>query len=122
MIYIGCLAVLALLLEGLIPRSKKITSFSDFKANLFWFFANIIVLPYVISKLSVHVRLFDFPILPFWLQLPLGIIAFDLTSYGLHYSFHRFPKLWQFHKVHHSIEFMNAFSSFRHSWVEGFIN
>lgn len=121
MIYIAALAILAIFLERVNPRTKEINSFSDFEANLFWFLANIVALPYVISELSLQFRLFDLPTFPFWLQVTLGLLALDLMSFCWHFCFHRFSLLWQFHKVHHSIEYMNAFSSFRHSWVEGFI-
>ena len=34
----------------------------------------------------------------------VSVAALDLVAWTLHYCQHRFPLLWEFHKVHHSAE------------------
>jgi sterol desaturase/sphingolipid hydroxylase (fatty acid hydroxylase superfamily) len=42
------------------------------------------------------------------------LIAFvDFVSYGIHYLQHKVPFLWEFHKVHHSLEVMHPLSNYR---------
>ncbi len=42
------------------------------------------------------------------------VIAFvDLASYAIHYLQHKVPLLWEFHKVHHSLEVMHPLSNYR---------
>ncbi len=43
-----------------------------------------------------------------------GLIAFvDFFSYVMHYVQHKVPLLWEFHKVHHSLEVMHPLSNYR---------
>lgn len=39
---------------------------------------------------------------PLWLQLLEIVLIADLTQYWVHRAFHRVPRLWRFHVVHHS--------------------
>lgn len=53
-----------------------------------------------------------------WLPGPLarGLFAFlllDFSRYWLHYAGHRIPFLWQFHRVHHSAEVLDASTGLR---------
>jgi sterol desaturase/sphingolipid hydroxylase (fatty acid hydroxylase superfamily) len=44
----------------------------------------------------------------------IGMFAFvDFVSYAIHYMQHRVPFLWEFHKVHHSLEVMHPLSNYR---------
>ena len=51
--------------------------------------------------------------LPIWIAVPLAILVADLTFYTVHRACHRFPVLWQFHAVHHSIQNMDWLASVR---------
>ena len=51
--------------------------------------------------------------LPWWVQLPLAIVLSDLMFYWMHRAFHRFPSLWKFHAIHHSIEEMDWLAASR---------
>ena len=42
----------------------------------------------------------------------------DFLRWYAHYTFHRIPELWEFHKVHHSAEVLNFATSERHHPVE----
>lgn len=39
---------------------------------------------------------------PFWLALPVGLLALDLTIYWQHRLFHRIGPLWRMHRMHHA--------------------
>ena len=45
----------------------------------------------------------------------------DLLKFLAHTAFHRFPALWEFHKVHHSAETLNFTTSERFHPVEAFL-
>ena len=55
---------------------------------------------------------------PFWAQLPILLVAFDFLQWSIHNLLHRVPFLWEFHKVHHSIEEMDWIGNWRFHWVE----
>jgi sterol desaturase/sphingolipid hydroxylase (fatty acid hydroxylase superfamily) len=44
---------------------------------------------------------------PIWLAFIEILIMADLGFYAVHRAFHRFPLLWRFHAIHHSIEEMD---------------
>ncbi|WP_085899553.1 sterol desaturase family protein [Kiloniella majae] len=47
------------------------------------------------------------------------LIAFiDFISFGMHYLQHKIPFLWEFHKVHHSLEVMHPISNYREHPVD----
>jgi sterol desaturase/sphingolipid hydroxylase (fatty acid hydroxylase superfamily) len=59
---------------------------------------------------------------PAWTVLTLAtvlqVLAYELAYWFAHYSFHKVPALWEFHKVHHSAEVMTAFTELRQHPVE----
>jgi sterol desaturase/sphingolipid hydroxylase (fatty acid hydroxylase superfamily) len=55
---------------------------------------------------------------PFWVQFALFFVLKDLLEWGGHNVLHRVPWLWEFHKVHHSIEELDWIGSFRFHWME----
>lgn len=59
--------------------------------------------------------------LPFWAQFLIALVAIDLLHWAIHNMLHRVPALWEFHKVHHSIETMDWIGSLRFHWGEGVI-
>lgn len=46
------------------------------------------------------------------------IATYDLGYWFAHFLLHRFPMLWEFHKVHHSAEVMTPFTEWRQHPVE----
>lgn len=50
---------------------------------------------------------------PVWLQALVTFVMLDFLRYWLHRLHHRVPFLWQFHRVHHSSEVLNATSGLR---------
>ena len=55
---------------------------------------------------------------PLWLQLPLLLLVFDFAQWLIHNLLHRVRWLWQFHKLHHSIEEMDWLGNWRFHWME----
>lgn len=49
----------------------------------------------------------------------IGLV--DLVSYGIHYLQHKIPLLWEFHKVHHSLEVMQPLSNYREHPVDNIL-
>jgi len=60
--------------------------------------------------------------LPAWLELILLFVFWDFCVYWYHRALHGNRYLWQFHKVHHSQEQLNAFSNFRVSLLDRIVN
>ncbi|MBW1880610.1 MAG: sterol desaturase family protein [Deltaproteobacteria bacterium] len=56
--------------------------------------------------------------LPGWSQLLLLFVVRDFVHWNVHRLLHRVPLLWEFHKVHHSVEQMGFAAHLRYHWVE----
>ncbi|TDB65898.1 sterol desaturase family protein [Arundinibacter roseus] len=56
--------------------------------------------------------------LPVWAQLGLLFVLRDFIQWNVHRLLHRVPWLWEFHKVHHSIEQMGFAGHLRYHWME----
>lgn len=56
--------------------------------------------------------------LPAWAQLFTLFILRDFIQWNIHRLLHRTPFLWEFHKVHHSIEEMGFAGHLRYHWGE----
>lgn len=56
--------------------------------------------------------------LPLWLQFTLVLLIFDFAQWCVHNLLHRVDFLWQFHKVHHSVEYMDWIGDWRFHWGE----
>jgi sterol desaturase/sphingolipid hydroxylase (fatty acid hydroxylase superfamily) len=55
---------------------------------------------------------------PLWIQFPVLFLAQDFMKYFVHNLLHRVPFLWQFHKVHHSVQIMDWIGNMRYHWLE----
>jgi len=60
----------------------------------------------------------DVSILPVWSQLLLMFVLRDFIQWNVHIVLHRVPWLWEFHKVHHSVEQMGFAAHLRFHWME----
>lgn len=59
--------------------------------------------------------------LPFWVYMFVMFVASDFLSYWVHRLLHRVPFLWEFHKVHHSVEQMGFAAHLRYHWMENVV-
>lgn len=100
--------------------------------SYFWLLANLVVLGFLIEKiqpvlnqiyaqfsLPVIVNFSDYTIA---VQVILFILFFEFFKYLTHWLFHASDFLWKFHAVHHSSEYLDTLSSYKHSWTEAFTN
>jgi sterol desaturase/sphingolipid hydroxylase (fatty acid hydroxylase superfamily) len=55
---------------------------------------------------------------PLWVQFVVFLLLKDLLEYGVHNLLHRVPFLWEFHKLHHSIEELDWIGNMRFHWME----
>lgn len=59
--------------------------------------------------------------LPAWGQLLIFFIILDFVQWFTHVLLHRYPVLWQYHKVHHSVEEMGFAAHLRYHWMENIL-
>lgn len=58
---------------------------------------------------------------PAWSQLLVIFIVRDFVHWNIHRLLHRVPWLWNFHKVHHSVEQMGFAAHLRFHWMENIV-
>ena len=61
---------------------------------------------------------FDVRAWPAWMQLLVLFVVRDFIHYWVHRLLHRVPRLWAFHKVHHSVRQMGFAAHLRYHPVE----
>ncbi|MFT4679040.1 MAG: sterol desaturase/sphingolipid hydroxylase (fatty acid hydroxylase superfamily) [Litorivivens sp.] len=55
---------------------------------------------------------------PLWAILAIGFLVRDFVQWWVHRLLHKVPRLWEFHKVHHSVEEMGFAAHLRYHWME----
>ncbi len=58
---------------------------------------------------------------PMWSILLTGFIVRDFIQWWVHRLLHRSSWLWEFHKVHHSVEQMGFAAQLRYHWMENVV-
>ena len=58
---------------------------------------------------------------PFWAVLLIGFLVKDFVQWWIHRLLHRSNWLWEFHKVHHSVEEMGFAAHLRFHWMENIV-
>lgn len=136
--YFWWLIVLSLVVWGLeiaFPwRKDQAIIRKDFWLDAFYMFFNFYIFKLVIfiSFSNVTEMLFtdllggdlkrfaiiDISYYPQWAQLLIFFIATDFIQWFTHVLLHRFDVLWEFHKVHHSVEQMGFAAHLRYHWME----
>ncbi len=120
-------------LEILFPwrKEQKIIR-QDFWLDAFYMFFNFFIFSIVISgvykvlELSFEdagvaaqsLSLLNISEWPQWSQLLIFFIVLDFVQWFTHVLLHRFPFLWKFHKVHHSVKEMGFAAHLRYHWME----
>ena len=125
-------------LEVVIPWRKKQPVFrKDFWLDAFYMFFNFFLFSLIIysAASNVIVNLFDDGIawitggfklqannplnsFPMWAVLLIGFLVRDFVQWWIHRLLHRSDTLWEFHKVHHSVEEMGFAAHLRYHWME----
>ncbi|MBX2871133.1 MAG: sterol desaturase family protein [Saprospiraceae bacterium] len=70
----------------------------------------------ITNVVALHVQAF-----PLWGQLLLMLVIRDFIHYNVHRLLHRVPVLWEFHKVHHSVQEMGFAAHLRYHWMENIV-
>lgn len=134
--YFWGLIVLSLLVWGLeiaFPwrKNQKIIR-QDFWMDGFYMFFNFFIFSIAISGIyklletaasdfgitMQSLTLIDMNAWPMWLQLLVFFIILDFVQWFTHVLLHKWPMLWQFHKVHHSVKEMGFAAHLRYHWME----
>lgn len=58
---------------------------------------------------------------PKWLQYLVMFVVADFIHWNVHRLLHRIPFLWEFHKVHHSVQEMGFAAHLRFHWFESIL-
>jgi sterol desaturase/sphingolipid hydroxylase (fatty acid hydroxylase superfamily) len=58
---------------------------------------------------------------PMWAILIIGFLLRDFVQWWIHRLLHKVDFLWQFHKVHHSVEEMGFAAHLRYHWMENIV-
>ncbi len=127
-------------LEVIIPWRKNQKVFrKDFWLDGFYMFFNFFIFSLIIYNAAsdVLVNLFNDGILavtgfdlkssnpmnawPVWAILIVGFFVRDFVQWWVHRLLHRSDRLWEFHKVHHSVEEMGFAAHLRYHWMENVV-
>ena len=116
------------------PRFRK-----DFWLDFFYMFFNFFIFSLVIYNAAsdVVVKFFNDAIIsishfdlqksnplnswPLWAVLLIGFVVRDFVQWWTHRLLHRSEILWEFHKVHHSVEQMGFAAHLRYHWMENIV-
>ena len=128
------------LLEVFSPWREKQSRFrKDFWLDCFYMFFNFFLFSLIIYNAAseVVVTFFNNGILgltginlsqinplvgaPLWIVLLVGFVVRDFIQWWTHRLLHRVDFLWQFHKVHHSVEQMGFAAHLRYHWMENIV-
>lgn len=119
--------------ELVFPWRKQQSAFrQDFWLDAFYMYFNFFIFSIVISGVwallahqfaKVHLSMDAFSVLEIQqlhpiLQLLVFFVLLDFLQWITHRILHRVPFLWEFHKVHHSIQQMGFAGHLRYHWME----
>ncbi|WP_026809787.1 sterol desaturase family protein [Arenibacter latericius] len=134
--YFWGLIVISLVVWGLeivFPWRKNQSIFrKDFWLDGFYMFFNFFIFAIVISGFykvlellfqdlgikQSSLTLLDLSPYPNWLQLLIFFIVLDFVQWYTHLLLHKYPFLWKFHQIHHSVKEMGFAAHLRFHWME----
>ena len=126
-------------LEWIKPWREKQAKFrKDFWMDFFYMFFNFFLFSLIIYNAAsdVVVNLFndllgviginnllllEVQSWPVWAHLVVGFLVRDFVQWWTHRLLHRVEFLWEFHKVHHSVEQMGFAAHLRYHWMENVV-
>ncbi|GAB5401680.1 MAG: hypothetical protein Aureis2KO_32650 [Aureisphaera sp.] len=130
------ISLLVWTLEILFPWRKEQSIFrKDFWLDGFYMFFNFFIFSIAVSGIyklielgfgelnitMTSLALIDIATWPSWLQLLIFFIILDFVQWFTHILLHKYPLLWQFHKVHHSVKEMGFAAHLRYHWMENIL-
>ena len=126
-------------LEIISPWRKNQAKFrKDFWLDAFYMFFNFFIFSLIIfyAASNVLVEVFKDGLallsiknlvaikvqaMPIWAHLVIGFLVRDFVQWWIHRLLHASPWLWEFHKVHHSVEEMGFAAHLRYHWMENVV-
>jgi len=109
--FFGVLALIAVW-EILAPRRRlSVPKLSRWANNLGLVFLNTLVLRLLFPTAAVGMAafaakrgwgIFNYLEAPYWLAVPVSVVALDMVIYLQHVMVHAVPALWRLHRVHHA--------------------
>ncbi|WP_108423968.1 sterol desaturase family protein [Flagellimonas amoyensis] len=123
-------------LEILFPwRKEQSIIRKDFWLDGFYMFFNFFLFAIVINGIykmlgvlfgdigitSKTLAIVDIAHWPQWVQLVVFFIILDFVQWFTHVLLHKYPALWEFHKVHHSVKEMGFAAHLRYHWMENIL-
>ena len=124
------------LLEIIFPWRKDQSIFrKDFWLDGFYMFFNFFIFTIVISGVykilnvlfgqigvtASSLAILDTTDWPVWAELLVFFVLLDFVQWFTHVCLHRFPILWRFHQVHHSVKEMGFAAHLRYHWMENIL-
>lgn len=121
------------MLEILFPWRKEQSIFRrDFWLDGFYMFFNFFLFAIAISgfykllgllfsDLGIRqgsLAVMDTSQFPNWLQLLIFFLILDFVQWFTHILLHKYPFLWKFHQIHHSVKEMGFAAHLRYHWME----
>ena len=120
-------------LEIIFPWRKDQSIFrKDFWLDGFYMFFNFFIFTIVISGVykmlevlfgqmgisASSLSILDTSGWPVWAELLVFFVLLDFVQWFTHVCLHKFPVLWRFHQVHHSVKEMGFAAHLRYHWME----
>lgn len=133
------LSLLVWILEMAFPwRTDQNPVRRDFWLDLFYMFFNFFIFSLIgfnaISNIGVqafndflgifgveNIVAIQVGMLPGWMQLLLMFVIADFIQWNIHRLLHHVDWMWEFHKVHHSVEQMGFAAHMRYHFMENII-
>jgi sterol desaturase/sphingolipid hydroxylase (fatty acid hydroxylase superfamily) len=129
------ISVLCFVLERILPWRKAQRALrNQFGQDLFWLVFNGHYLGILLAHVTAWLWLAAgevperaighipevvwLPDQPLWVQFLLFLTIRDFVEWLVHNLLHKVPFLWEFHKLHHSIEELDWIGNFRFHWME----
>lgn len=130
------ISLIVWVLEIVFPWRKKQSIFrKDFWLDAFYMYFNFFIFSIIISGFYKVIELFflefnikvtslaifNLEILPVWGKLLVFFITLDFVQWFTHILLHKYPLLWRFHKIHHSVKEMGFAAHLRYHWMENIL-
>jgi sterol desaturase/sphingolipid hydroxylase (fatty acid hydroxylase superfamily) len=127
------ISLMAWALEIIFPwRKNQSIIRKDFWLDGFYMFFNFFIFAVIIIGFYRLLEVFftdvgisaktlsiiDISMLPNLVQLFVFFILLDFVQWCTHVLLHKYPLLWRFHKVHHSVKEMGFAAHLRYHWME----
>ena len=137
--YFWGLTIISLLIWGLeiaFPWRKQQSIFrKDFWMDGFYMYFNFFLFAIAISGFykmldlmfkdlgisDSSLTLIDISGLPAWVQLLVFFVILDFVQWFTHVLLHKYPFLWKFHQIHHSVKEMGFAAHLRYHWMENIL-